>query len=91
MESVPKSEMPRQKASGGYSLKCEICGSESDAAFCTDHSKAFSQIRDGFQVWKKALGIDWEAYLHRISTNPNTGRWAREVAEHLLKSSLQKH
>ncbi len=73
-------------------MKCEVCGIESDATFCADHSKAFDQLRDKFEVWARALGIGWEAYLQKISTNPNTGRWAREVAEHfLLKSRLQKH
>jgi len=39
-----------------------------------------------FETWKNAAGVSWEQYLNELLKNPFTGIWAKEVAEHLLKS-----
>jgi hypothetical protein len=43
-----------------------------------------------YEVWKKALDITWKEYLSEIVKNPFTGEWAKEVAEHLIKSGVEK-
>jgi len=48
--------------------------------------KAHESIVKKYNLWKKALEISWKEYLSEIAKNPLTGEWAREVAEHLIKS-----
>jgi hypothetical protein len=48
--------------------------------------KAHESIVKKYDLWKKALEISWKEYLSEIAKNPLTGEWAREVAEHLIKT-----
>ncbi len=48
--------------------------------------KAYEGVIKKYDLWKKALDISWKEYLSEIAKNPLTGEWAREVAEHLVKS-----
>lgn len=45
-------------------------------------------LRDSFERWSRALSIDWDRFLREVSDNSETGEWAREVAENLLRSDL---
>jgi len=67
-------------------LKCKVCSREaqSQSEYCELHEKAYQNIRQKFEVWKKASGVEWKEYLKEIAKNPFTGTWAREVAENLL-------
>jgi len=67
-------------------LKCKVCNREaqSQSEFCELHEKAYQNIREKFEVWKKASDLEWKEYLKEIAKNPLTGIWAREVAENLL-------
>jgi hypothetical protein len=68
-------------------LKCVICGREADEkGYCELHAKAYENIDKKYDEWKKALEISWKEYLSEIVKNPLTGEWAKEVAEHLIKS-----
>ncbi len=69
-------------------MSCPVCGGVSigKESFCIDHESAYKNLLAAFDDWKKALKITWENYLERISKNDNTGMWAKEVAEHLLKN-----
>ena len=66
---------------------CRICrrrraeGSE----FCPYHEAAYANLRKAFDRWKDALGISWEDFLGKVSENPETGEWAREVAQELVR------
>jgi hypothetical protein len=53
--------------------------------------KAHESIIKKYDMWKKALEISWKEYLSEIAKNPLTGEWAREVAEHLLKTGENKN
>jgi hypothetical protein len=53
---------------------------------CELHSKAYEKIVEKYGVWRKALEISWKEYLSEIVKNELTGEWAKEVAEHLVKS-----
>ena len=69
-------------------MKCKLCGREngSQSDFCEPHKKAYRNIRQKFEVWKKALNIEWKEYLKEIAENPLTGAWAKEVAANLLSN-----
>lgn len=68
-------------------MKCVICSRETDEkSYCELHVKAYENINKKYDEWKKALEISWKEYLSEIVKNPLTGEWAKEVAEHLIKS-----
>jgi adenylosuccinate synthase len=52
--------------------------------------RAYKSILKKYEVWKKALDISWKEYLSEIAKNPFTGEWAKEVAEHLIKSGEEQ-
>jgi hypothetical protein len=49
------------------------------------HLKAYQNIIDKFDVWKKASDTLWSQYLVEIQKNSLTGEWAKEVAKYLIK------
>ena len=67
-------------------MKCKVCSREaqSQSEYCELHEKAYQNIRQKFEEWKKASGVEWKEYLKEITKNPFTGTWAKEVAENLL-------
>lgn len=67
--------------------ECPICGREldDDAEFCQYHNEALENIKVAFDDWKRAMGIDWNAYLGRLIDEENIGKWAREVVEYLMQ------
>ncbi|MGB9713648.1 MAG: hypothetical protein ACPLZC_01565 [Candidatus Bathyarchaeales archaeon] len=68
-------------------MKCQICSRKAvDKDFCELHLKAYESITKKYTAWKNALEISWREYLSEIARNPLTGEWAKEVAEHLIKS-----
>lgn len=72
-------------------MKCKVCSRElltqaqSKSKYCELHEKAYQNIIQKFEAWKKASNIEWKEYLKEIARNPFTGTWAKEVAENLLK------
>lgn len=74
-------------------MKCAICSREvleNENGFCELHMRAYKNILKKYEVWKKALDISWKEYLSEIAKNPFTGEWAKEVAEHLIKSGEEQ-
>ena len=72
-------------------MKCVMCSKEADEkGYCELHAKAYESIVKKYDVWQEAMGISWKEYLSRIIKNPLTGEWAKEVAEHLIKSGEKK-
>jgi len=68
-------------------LKCKICLREATRNnYCELHGKAYENVVKKYDVWKRALEIDWKEYLSKIAENPLTGEWAKEVAQHLTKN-----
>ncbi|MGB9959504.1 MAG: hypothetical protein ACPLKQ_03155 [Candidatus Bathyarchaeales archaeon] len=68
-------------------MKCKVCSKEAvENGYCELHAKAYENILSAYDVWSKALGSSWKEYLSEIVKNPFTGEWAKEVAEHLMKS-----
>ena len=67
-------------------MKCKICHRPSEQnGFCSLHFKAYQNIIDGFDAWKKASDVSWSQYLSAVQKNSLTGEWAKEVAKHLIK------
>ncbi len=72
-------------------MKCAICSRETgEKSYCELHAKAYENIVKKYNSWKKALEISWKEYLSEISKNSLTGKWAKEVAEYLIKSGGKK-
>lgn len=63
-------------------MKCLACNREAVDDVCRFHSAARERVRAAYPLWKRAYGkIDWEDYLDNIKRNPQTGQWAKEVAD----------
>jgi hypothetical protein len=64
-----------------------VCNREAvENGYCDLHVKAYENVVKNYDAWRKALEISWKEYLSEIIKNPLTGEWAKEVAEHLIKS-----
>ena len=68
-------------------MKCKVCDREAaERDFCVVHSKAYKNIIEKYDYWRKALKISWIEYLSEIEQNSLTGDWAREVASYLISN-----
>jgi len=68
-------------------LKCKACDREAaERGFCMVHLKAYENIVEKFDCWRRALTISWKEYLSEIERNPLTGEWAKEVASYLINN-----
>jgi hypothetical protein len=71
-------------------VKCKICSrDEQENGFCLLHIKAYKNIVDKFDVWKKSSNVVWSDYLVEIQKNSLTGEWAKEVAKYLIEEGNQ--
>ena len=70
-------------------MKCCICGREAATDLCSYHAQAEKEVRSTYPLWVKAYGsIEWKDFLDNVKRNPQTGQWAKEIAE-LLKERLK--
>ncbi len=53
--------------------------------FCTLHLRAYQNVLEKFNAWKKASGLVWREYLVEIQKNSLTGEWAKDVVKHLIE------
>jgi hypothetical protein len=67
-------------------MSCEICGRRAKSRFCDRHEEAYASLLRTYDEWRRAMDISWRDYLKEIKENPYAGRWAKEVASHLLDS-----
>jgi hypothetical protein len=68
-------------------LNCKICPRKPvKNGFCQMHLKAYENIVEKYDFWRKALKISWKEYLSEIEQNPLTGEWAKEVANYLISN-----
>lgn len=65
-------------------MRCKICERETEGQYCEVHGKAYGNLVEKFEVWRRALGLPWKKYLREIAENSLTGEKAREVASALL-------
>ena len=72
-------------------MLCKACGGKSgEREFCPVHLKAFENVVEKYEVWRKALNITWEEYLREIEKHSLTGEWAKEVTAHMLSNGEVK-
>jgi len=65
-------------------MKCPVCERETAAELCRYHSEAKEKVQAAYSLWVKAYGrIEWDDYLDNVKRNPQTGQWAKEIAEFL--------
>jgi hypothetical protein len=68
-------------------MNCKICQRKAIIKeFCSVHLKAYENITEKYECWKKALTISWREYLSEIERNPLTGEWVKEVAIYLINN-----
>ena len=67
-------------------MKCIVCDREALENYCGLHERAYRNIVQKFEDWKRATSVSWKEYLKAVVENSYTGAWTKEVAEHLLKN-----
>jgi hypothetical protein len=68
-------------------LNCRACDREvAERGFCLVHLKAYENIVEKYDVWRKALKVSWREYLSEIEQNSLTGEWAKEVANYIINN-----
>ena len=73
-------------------MNCKICERKAvTGEFCQIHLKAYENIVEKYDIWKKALNISWKEYLREIERNPLTGEWTKEVASYLTNNEETKN
>jgi hypothetical protein len=65
-------------------VKCMVCDREAVEKYCKFHEKAYRNVVQKFEEWKRATGVSWKQYLEAVLENSYTGTWAKEVAKQLL-------
>jgi hypothetical protein len=65
-------------------LKCIVCDREAAEKYCGLHEKAYQNVVQKFEDWKRAIDVSWKQYLETVLENSFTGAWAKEVAKQLL-------
>ena len=71
--------------------KCRLCNMrrEGNSDYCVFHLEALKSLEEAYEVWRKALKIEWTEFLELASERPETGQWAREAAIHLLRGGRE--
>lgn len=70
---------------------CRLCEMrrEGDSDYCAYHREALGNLEKAYEVWRKALKIEWKEFLELASDRLETGQWAREVAIDLLRGGRE--
>ncbi|MEA2090068.1 MAG: hypothetical protein U9O89_04845 [Thermoproteota archaeon] len=71
-------------------MKCEICDREAKGKYCELHERAYKSVIEKYEAWKEAMEISWKEYLNEVAKNSYTGKWAKDVAEQLIKKEEEK-
>ena len=80
MEALRQPELPGKEEA----MKCPICGREAVPELCPYHAEAKERVQVAYSLWMKAFGnIEWKDFLDNVKRNPQTGQWAKEIAEFL--------
>jgi len=65
-------------------MKCPLCGREAVTDLCRYHAESKEKVQAAYPLWVAAYGrIEWSLYLDNVKRNPQTGQWAKEIAEFL--------
>ena len=68
-------------------MSCRICGKPvSDGVYCRKHERAYTNLEEGYQKWRYALGTSWPEYLEKVAKASGSGKWVKEVVKDILKT-----
>ena len=68
-------------------MNCKLCTKEAkENNFCTLHQKAYENLMENYDAWRKALKTSWQEYLSQIAKNSLTGTCVKEVAKYLIET-----
>ncbi len=80
MAAVREHGMPWEEEA----MKCSVCGREAVSGICRYHEEAAEKVKAAYPLWVRAYGrMEWKDYLDNVKRNPQTGQWAKEIAEFL--------
>ena len=66
-------------------MTCRLCGREIDeGAYCPRHEVAHTNLEEGYQKWRHALGLSWVQYLERLDKVNGTGKLVKEIIADIL-------
>ncbi len=62
-------------------MSCQICPrpAKPNSPLCRFHHFALKRLVARFQRWQMAVKVGWAEYLEKVSANPLSGVWVREV------------
>jgi DNA topoisomerase-1 len=84
-------EVVKEKAGlGSSSTSCAVCGKGAAGSYgglslCLVHGLAYENVVRAYRSWSEGAGVGFEDYLRTLLKLRSTGRYAREVAEYLIK------
>jgi len=67
---------------------CRLCRREraGSSQLCEHHLAAMRNLESAYKRWDEGYGgMTWKGYLEAVSKRKETGQWAKEVADLLLK------
>ena len=80
MEALRQPQLPGE----GEAMKCRVCGREAVTDLCRYHTEAKERVQMAYPLWVKAYGsMEWKDFLDNVKRSPQTGQWAKEIAEFL--------
>jgi len=91
MLSEGRADVIRERAGLGSGLTtCAVCGrgaagSYGGVSMCSVHGLAYENIARAYRSWREGAGVGFEDYLRELLRLRSVGRYAREVAEYLIK------
>ena len=66
-------------------MSCKICGRPvSEGVYCPKHGEAYTNLEEGYQKWRYALGVSWTDYLEKVGKVSGSGKWVKEVIRDIL-------
>jgi nucleoid DNA-binding protein len=71
---------------------CRLCKRDCapSSTLCKYHLTAKRNIESGYKVWREAYGdFTMKEYLQKIGRTPETGEWAKEVAELMSRETIE--
>lgn len=69
---------------------CGLCKRERapSSTLCKYHLAAKRNVESQYARWSEAYGgMTWKEYLRKVAQSPETGQWAKEVADLLSKEA----
>jgi hypothetical protein len=66
-------------------MKCKTCSREAyKGAYCPRHGAAYTNLEEGYEKWRYALGLTWVQYLERLTKIAGTGKLVKEIIADIL-------